>query len=214
MRICSESGCGLPHQGRGLCNKHYQRRLRLEARQKREAAGLFRTRAKCIVQDCGRFVNGNGLCNKHYQRARVQGLLAGLPPCSRDKCQRKAHVRGLCNLHYQASLRRKRGSEERQPPPIDGRYLHPNGYAQVRRVGHPNAAANGMVFEHRLVMSEIIGRPLTPDENVHHKNGDRADNRPENLELWSTSQPRGQRVEDKIRWCREFLAKYEGFKQP
>jgi hypothetical protein len=65
--------------------------------------------------------------------------------------------------------------------------------------------------EHRVIMEQILGRDLMKGENVHHINGVRDDNRPENLELWTTVQPSGQRVRDKIEWAKAFLAQYEGF---
>lgn len=63
-------------------------------------------------------------------------------------------------------------------------------------------------MEHREIMERKLGRPLLPEETVHHKNGVRDDNRETNLELWSSSQPPGQRVEDKLAWAYEMIALY------
>ena len=64
------------------------------------------------------------------------------------------------------------------------------------------------ITEHRAIMMQLLGRDLEDHENVHHINGVRDDNRPENLELWSKSQPSGQRVVDKIEWATDLLAFY------
>ena len=86
------------------------------------------------------------------------------------------------------------------------------GYKTITMRGHPNQMdSKGRIREHVYVMSNYLGRPLFKGETVHHKNGDRLDNRIENLELWSKAQPPGQRVEDRIKWYIEFLMQY-GYK--
>lgn len=73
------------------------------------------------------------------------------------------------------------------------RYVEPNH--PFWEMAHKKKGAYGAyILEHRLVMAEMLGRPLARGENVHHKNGIRDDNRPENLELWTIHQPAGQRA--------------------
>ena len=83
------------------------------------------------------------------------------------------------------------------------------GYKRLSKIGHPNAQKGRWVLEHVYVMSEYLGRPIRKGETVHHKNGNRLDNRIENLELWSTVHGAGQRVEDILVWCEEFIKKYK-----
>lgn len=65
------------------------------------------------------------------------------------------------------------------------------------------------ILEHRYVYEQHYGITLTENQTIHHKNGDRLDNGIENLELWDTSQPKGQRVEDKIKFYFELVEKYK-----
>jgi len=84
-----------------------------------------------------------------------------------------------------------------------------NRQANFYKDGYHHIHADGrVVVEHRYLMERHLGRPLLPEENVHHKNGQRADNRLTNLELWSTHQPKGQRAVDLLAWAREVVARY------
>lgn len=167
----------------------------------------------CHIEDCEGRVLARGWCSSHYQRwlrhgDPLAGGIARLPSgsiCKVDDCDRPALGRGFCRMHYMR-VRRK-------GDPIVGTRSEPagtvhRGYRYVHAPNHPMADSARRVAEHRLVMAEALGRSLLPHENVHHVNGDKLDNRLSNLELWSTWQPRGQRVADKVQWAREVLALY------
>lgn len=156
----------------------------------------------CAVDDCELGIFVRPYCTNHYRRFRNYGdPLAtdfttrsdGSRKCDVDGCEKRHNAKGYCAAHY-AKLK-KYGD-----PSI-------SKYADRTVLSDGYVIKNGKA-EHRWVMEEMLGRLLVPGENVHHKNGDRQDNRPENLELWSRSQPAGQRVEDKVNWALEMIALY------
>ncbi len=132
--------------------------------------------------------------------------------CQAPTCTDEASTKGFCKPHYDSVIVRGStpGSHIRQlHPRVPGDlYIWANGYVSVYLPDHPRALANGYYPQHRQVMEQVIGRVLLESEQVHHRNGVRNDNRPENLELWTKSQPAGQRVVDLLAWAREIEALY------
>jgi len=129
--------------------------------------------------------------------------------CYAPDCNRVGNRKGLCSAHYNQKyyhkipLRPLRG----QGKPVKTS----EGYLQVKKPNHPNAKKSGYILEHRYVMSCFLGRPLLDTETVHHKNGDRSDNKIENLELRDGPHGKGSSVEDLEVWAIDFLES-RGFK--
>ena len=167
---------------------------------------------ECKVENCGRNHFSTGFCRTHHRWWKLGKSLDERPrvfkyddelTCSVDGCLSAAKVNLMCNMH---DSRYRSGTRLDYEP--SHRFINVHGYA-VLRPGHPKNPYSRQTYEHRIVMEELLGRTLFPGENVHHKNGVRDDNRVENLELWSTSQPPGQRVKDKVAWAKEILSLYE-----
>ena len=226
-KACAINGCRKPVVALGLCPRHY--RWQQEGRVvcavegcgkvalSSEALCRGHTAAtrECSIANCAQRAHARDLCIRHYKAERR-------PMCSRPGCDRKASRRGLCQTCYDQE--RLRGREcalvgcERQQKARGWCALHYNRWLMYGDPGEPEprreygagrvdvhgyrwVSVDGKARrEHHVVMEQMLGRRLRPFETVHHRNGLRADNRPENLELWAFAHPPGARVEDLVDW--------------
>ena len=149
-------------------------------------------------------------CHQPSYRKMYGGTCVGF---EREPHDVKHTRRGLCRNCYQRADRRgvlndvalpPKHQRERMAPhalPVGTRYVHPkSGYVEIKMPPGQGDRRGDWMFEHKAVMEQMLGRPLVPGENVHHKNRIRSDNRPENLELWITGQPCGGRLQDMTDW--------------
>jgi len=205
--ICQVEGCDRPVFARDWCGMHYTRWKRYGDLD-RGRVYKVRDRPVCSVAVCQKPVLARGLCNGHYARMS-RGDEINVPlvdkasgwtvpsrrstrPCDAPGCDRLAKSLGFCVKHYQ---RLQRHGHVDDPVRRDGR---------VDKAGYRIVTVNGKrVREHRHVMEQHLGRPLAAHENVHHRDGQRSRNDIDNLELWVTPQPAGQRPEDLAEWVVE-----------
>jgi hypothetical protein len=225
---CSfDGGCDNLATAHDLCTSH--------ARQRRAGKPLTPLRpyqsreGTCPGPGCGLPIHSGGYCSGHYRQAHESLPLTPIErdtiprgtPCwvgGEQPCGRPSLTRdGVCRGHYDY---RRSGDEDWQRPiptkaPNGAGHLDKQGYRLVQQDGRQRR-------EHHVLTERLLDRSLLPTENVHHINGDRADNhtdgefvmdergrlRSGNLEVWSTSQPAGQEVGPKVAWAVDLLWTY------
>jgi hypothetical protein len=237
---CTETTEG---SAKGFCRTHYMafRRGRITAdgseTRPMKRVPSYGPGARCLVPECERRPKGRGLCAMHYQQwddgidlgvevpdrghekvAATYGTIS----CRVEGCLDRAMNRWMCSKHTQqreAGIIDGAGKKLRELMPRGKRPLDWRkelaGYILVRAPkDHPGARHDGSIYQHRLVVEEMLGRYLTAEEVVHHKNGVRDDNRPENLELRTSRKEHPHGHETDIRHATQVLLQQSNLPTP
>jgi HNH endonuclease len=211
-KLCRAPNCDHLAEAKGYCHGHYQRMRRAGVRGPDESRLRPHYRI-CDAETCVNPSEVGGYCQDHVERIlaiEATPLRSGPRLCDVPGCGRVHKAKGYCAAHYKRVLAFGDPLEDRAIRRSDGTGSISHGYRQIAVPPDLRWFVNGAtkIGEHRLVMAQHLGRALFPNEVVHHVNGNRTDNRIENLELWSTAHPKGQRIEDVMAFCIEMLYQY------
>lgn len=221
---CAIDGCREDMKANDLCASHNARAWRGA-----DLDAPFRGKRgdQCSFDGCENAEHGKGLCGGHYRQqldgrplTQLREFIDRDGTCEADGCDRDIANAGLCHRHYQ----RKLAGDPNWDRSIKAKA--PNGSGHINSDGYKVIQVNGRrKMEHVYFVEQLLGRELIGKENVHHRNGSRADNRTDgafvlsdrgnlmtgNLEIWSKKQPAGQEVGPKLDWMVEMADDYDEF---
>ena len=192
MKDCTIPECHRTDiKGRGLCLKHYwwaKSRGILDSFALKNRPQRGRT---CDVDGCEKGAHHGAFCSMHTERKRRTGEVgsaeprkdvSGIKTCSVDGCGRTKYGLGFCTMHY------ARFKNDGTPGPV-GTTRRKRGDGSIEQ-GYRSFAVNGKrEREHRMVWMAAHG-PIPDEYVIHHKNGNKLDNRLENLEMMTRGEHR------------------------
>lgn len=213
------------------CGKETERRITELARNKtgrffcsepcrRAVGGRPRRRADVVCEWCGKSFYPRNLGARFCSRACLNawqgrgGVFADCEVCGTQFRRSPSHAGKFQEARWcgracydKARIKRPLDREHNGKPAVLDHY----GYVRIYEPEHPRSTKAGWVHEHRLVVERILGRQLSPDEHVHHLNGTKDDNRPENLQVLShgehstlTGKENGKRLKEWERYRERF----------